>query len=331
VVPDPLVRLGMRQVLRQRLKTERTRDDEAAGRGAGAFADAMRREPIAIATRTANEQHYELPPEFFRLVLGPRLKYSSCWWPEGVETLAEAEERMLALTCLRAGVEDGMEVLDLGCGWGSLSLWIASRYPRTRVLSVSNSRDQAAFIRGRCSELGLDNVEVVTEDMNRFSASRRFDRVVSIEMFEHMRNWGRLFERVAGWLVPEGRFFLHVFCHRDYAYLYTDDGSSDWMARHFFTGGIMPSHDLPHRYDKDLEVETQWHVNGEHYSRTLEAWLDNMDAGRDRVMPLMTATYGIDAERWFARWRMFFMACSELFHYREGEEWFVSHTLLKPR
>jgi cyclopropane-fatty-acyl-phospholipid synthase len=329
-LPDSVVRFGMRQVLRQRLKTERTKDHQAGGRLAGEFAEAMRREPIAVATRTANEQHYELPPEFFRLVLGPSLKYSSCWWPEGVETLAEAEERMLELSCVRAGIDNGMNVLDLGCGWGSLSLWIASHYPRTRVYSVSNSRDQAAFIRERAFGLGLDNVEVVTEDMNRFSTDRRFDRVVSIEMFEHMRNWERLFERISRWLVPDGRFFLHVFCHREYAYLYTDSGSSDWMARHFFTGGIMPSHDLPRRYDSDLEVEAQWQVNGMHYSRTLEAWLDNMDDQKERLMPLFTETYGDDAERWFARWRMFFMACSELFRYRGGSEWYVSHTVLKP-
>ena len=331
VVPDAVVRIGMRRLLKQRLLSQQTRADDGNDTSLNDFVDTMRREPIAVATDSANEQHYELPPDFFRTVLGPYLKYSSCLWPEGVETLADAEECMLDLSCGRAGIADGMDVLDLGCGWGSMSLWIASHFPGVRILAVSNSRDQAAFIRQRCADLTLDNVEVVTADMNHFSTERRFDRVVSVEMFEHMRNWERLFERVGIWLRPDGRFFLHVFCHRKYAYLYTDEGASDWMARHFFTGGIMPSDDLPDRYDSHLEVENRWRVNGVHYSRTLEAWLEKMDAARDRLMPLFHSTYGADAERWFSRWRMFFMACSELFRYQGGEEWWVSHTLLRPR
>jgi cyclopropane-fatty-acyl-phospholipid synthase len=199
------------------------------------------------------------------------------------------------------------------------------------VLAVSNSRSQAAFISERCAEEGIDGVEVVTADMNDFETDRRFDRVVSVEMFEHMRNWERLFERVAAWLRPEGSFFMHVFCHREYAYRYEDEGPGDWMARHFFTGGIMPSADLPQRYDRHLEVVDRWQVNGLHYSRTLEAWLDAMDRNRESLMPVFAATYGDDADRWFARWRMFFMACSELFRYRGGEEWFVVHTLMRPR
>ena len=331
VVPDAVVRFGMRRFLKQRLRSQQTLDEDGAQRAVNEFVEEMRREPIAVATDTANEQHYELPPEFFRTILGPFLKYSSCLWPEGVESLADAEECMLDLSCERAGIADGMEVLDLGCGWGSMSLWIASRFPGTRILAVSNSRDQAAFIRGRCVDSALHNVEVVTTDMNDFSTDRRFDRVVSVEMFEHMRNWERLFERVGTWLRPDGRFFLHVFCHHKYAYLYNDEGAGDWMARNFFTGGIMPSDDLPGRYNKHLEVESRWCVNGIHYSRTLEAWLEKMDAARDSLMPVFRATYGAEAERWFSRWRMFFMACSELFRYRGGEEWWVSHTLLKPQ
>lgn len=331
VLPDPVVRAGMRLILGQRLRSERPADTEGAEEKLRAFVDELRTAPIAVATDTANEQHYELPARFFETVLGPYLKYSSCLWSDGVDDLAAAEERMLALSCERAGLSDGMEILDLGCGWGSMSIWIARHLPSCRVLAVSNSLTQAEFIRGRCDELKLDRVEVVTADVNDFSIERRFDRVISVEMFEHVLNWERLFARVASWLQSDGAFFQHVFCHRTYGYRYTDSGSADWMARNFFTGGIMPSEDLPRRFDSHLEVERQWRVNGLHYSRTLEAWLRKMDAKRERLMPVFRRTYGAEAERWFARWRMFFMACSELFRYRGGNEWFVAHTLLRPR
>jgi cyclopropane-fatty-acyl-phospholipid synthase len=331
IVPDGMIRVGMRQVLKQRLRSERMADDEAAWRKMDSFVETMRNEPIAVATDAANAQHYELPAEFFQTVLGPCMKYSSCLWGEGIDELSAAEESMLERTCERAGIADGMEVLDLGCGWGSLSLWIARHFANSRVLAVSNSRGQARHIRKRCAELGIGRIDVVTADMNDFAVARRFDRVVSVEMFEHMRNWEQLLQRVAGWLRTEGRFFLHVFCHSQHAYLYSDTCASDWMARNFFTGGIMPSEDLPYRYDEHLEVEQQWSVNGLHYSRTLEAWLEAMDLNREQLMPVFRSTYGDDAERWFARWRMFFMACSELFRYRGGDEWYVSHTLMRPR
>ncbi len=331
MLPDPVVRVGMRHLLRQRLQQERRKHSGCHGASAQAFADEMRSEPVAVATTDANEQHYELPPEFFAAVLGPYLKYSSCLWNEGVQSLADAETRMLELTCERAGIANGMDVLDLGCGWGSFSVWVGRHFPRCRVLAVSNSRAQAEFIRSRCASEGLDRIEVITADMNDFGTERKFDRVVSVEMFEHMRNWAKLFERVAGWLRPEGAFFQHVFCHRRYAYLYSDEGSGDWMARHFFTGGIMPSQDLPLRYADHLEVVDQWRVSGLHYSLTLEAWLEEMDRNRARLLPIFARTYGEDTERWFARWRMFFMACSELFRYRDGREWCVAHTLMRPR
>jgi cyclopropane-fatty-acyl-phospholipid synthase len=331
VIPDAVVRAGMRRLMGQRLKDERRNDRRNHGQAVREFVRKMESEPVAVATRDANEQHYELPTEFFATVLGPNLKYSSCLWTDGVRHLAEAEDRMLALTCERAGIEDGMEILDLGCGWGSFSLWVAKRYPRCRVLAVSNSTAQAEFIRGRCAAEGIDRVEVVTADMNAFSIDRRFDRVVSVEMFEHMRNWARLFERVSSWLKPDGAFLQHVFCHHRYAYLYTDESAGDWMTRHFFTGGIMPSEDLPRRYNRHLEVVEQWRVSGLHYSLTLEAWLDAMDRNRQTLLPVFKKTYGDEAERWFARWRMFFMACSELFRYRGGSEWFVAHTLMRPR
>ncbi len=324
LLPDGVVRFGMRRLMGQRLRDVRLADAET-------FAETMRSAPVAVATDDANRQHYELPAEFFATVLGPYLKYSSCLWDERTDGLADAETRMLELTCRRAGIEDGMEVLDMGCGWGSLSLWIARHYPACRVLAVSNSRIQAAFIRERCAERGLDRVEVETADMNDFSTDRRFDRVVSVEMFEHMRSWPRLFERIAGWMRPDGAFLQHVFCHERVPYFYEDRGAGDWMARHFFTGGIMPSLDLPRRFPDHLEVVEQWRISGLHYSRTLEAWLDAMDANRASLMPVFTATYGDDALRWFARWRMFFMACSELFRFNGGDEWFVAHTLMRPR
>jgi cyclopropane-fatty-acyl-phospholipid synthase len=330
LLPDSLVRVGMRRLIGRRLRDER-RFEAEHGRGSlESFVDEMRAEPIAVATADANDQHYELPTEFFATVLGPYLKYSSGFWPDDVRLLAEAEERMLQLSCDRAGLEDGMEILDLGCGWGSLTLWVARCYPACRILAVSNSATQTEFIRGRCAELGLDRVEVAKADMNDFETDRRFDRVMSVEMFEHMRNWAALFERVAGWLRPDGAFFQHVFCHRRFAYLYLDEGDGDWMTRTFFTGGIMPSEDLPRRYPEHLEVENQWRVNGVHYSRTLEAWLDAMDRSRATLMPVFEATYGDDADRWWGRWRMFFMACSELFRYRRGSEWYVVHTLMRP-
>ena len=331
VLPDPVVRFGMRRLMRRRLRDERLVDRRLDGSTAESFAAAMRSAPVAVATDDANRQHYELPAEFFAAVLGPYLKYSSGWWDTECRTLAEAEQRMLALTCERAGIDNGMEVLDMGCGWGSLSLWITRHYPDCRVLAVSNSRTQAEFIRRRSADEGIDRIDVVTADMNDFDTDRRFDRVVSVEMFEHMRSWPRLFQRIASWLEPDGAFFQHVFCHRRSPYLYEDRGAGDWMARHFFTGGIMPSFDLPRRFNEHLEVIEQWRVNGIHYSRTLEAWLEAMDAARVRLMPVFRTTYGDDAERWFARWRMFFMACSELFRFNGGDEWFVAHTLMRPR
>ncbi len=331
LVPDVLVRGGIRKLLRDRLRDEDRGGREANRAALDELVATMRGGPVAIATDEANAQHYEVPPAFFRTVLGPRMKYSSCLWEPGTDSLAAAEDAMLALTCERAGIVDGMRVLDLGCGWGSLGLWIAERYPGCAIRAVSNSVAQREFIEGEASRRGLANVTVTTADMNAFDTPERFDRVVSIEMFEHMRNWEVLFGRVASWLAPGGKFLLHVFCHRELGYLYEDRGEDDWMARHFFTGGLMPSFDLPARFDRDLVVERSWAVGGEHYARTLLAWLDRQDARRDQVLEIFRETYGRDAKRWFERWRLFFLACAELFAYRGGEEWFVAHTLLAPR
>jgi cyclopropane-fatty-acyl-phospholipid synthase len=290
----------------------------------------LRQSPIALQTAAANAQHYEVPAGFFQYALGPRLKYSSCWWPEEVQDLETAEAAMLALTGERAELDFAQDILELGCGWGSLTLWMAEFYPDARIVVVSNSHSQREFIEARCQERGFGNVQVITADINEFAIDRRFDRIVSVEMFEHLRNYQTLMERIHGWLKPGGKLFVHIFTHRTLAYPFATEGEDNWMGRYFFTGGLMPSRELLLRFRGALELEEQWHLNGRHYQRTLEAWLVNQDRHRAHILPLFRETYGPDdAERWFQRWRVFFMACAELFGYRNGEEWGVSHYRLK--
>jgi cyclopropane-fatty-acyl-phospholipid synthase len=328
MVPDRL----LRRVIQSRVEgLERSFDrltvEEQAAREAAVVA-AFESGPMTVNADDANRQHYELPPEFFKSVLGPRLKYSCCYWTGATTGLARAEEAMLELTAERAGLHDGQDILDLGCGWGSLSLWAAERFPRSRVLAMSNSQSQRRFIEGLRDERGLTNLEIVTAEVGEFEPQRRFDRVVSIEMLEHVRNHGALMERIAGWLKPGGRLFVHVFCHRRHLYAFEPDASGAWMTQHFFSGGMMPSWDYLTRYQADLALLDRWEVNGRHYALTLQAWLKSLDRGRREVAPLLRATYGPDQARlWFAYWRIFFMACEQTFALDSGRAYFVAHYL----
>jgi cyclopropane-fatty-acyl-phospholipid synthase len=325
LVPDFLLRFRIRQLLHQRLRDEGEGGLEAIHGRLRAHLKTWAAGPIAVHTQDANEQHYEVPPAFFERVLGPRLKYSSALFRTGSEGLGGAEEAMLALTCERAQLADGQEVLELGCGWGSLTLWIAEQYPHSRVTGVSNSKDQRAFILARVAERGLKNVQILTADMNTFEAPGTYDRVVSVEMFEHMRNHGALMARIAQWLKPGGALFIHIFTHRDFTYPFEVRDASDWMARYFFTGGIMPSDAYLLRFQEHLRLEDHWRVAGTHYQATAEAWLRNQDAHRGEILALLRGTCGTEARWRFAQWRIFFMACAELWGFRGGSEWFVSH------
>ena len=326
-IPDLLTRAGIRLLLLQRLREQAQEGPDQEWQAMMTFVEEMRQSPIALHTQEANEQHYELPPRFFELVLGSHLKYSCCHFPEGVTELEHAEASMLTLTCERAQLQDGQQILELGCGWGSLSLWMAKHYPNSSILAVSNSRPQREFIESRAQELSLTNLSVQTCDMNDFTTEQHFDRVVSVEMFEHMRNWQSLLERISNWLKPEGKLFIHIFSHRRYAYAFSSEGDSNWMGRYFFTGGIMPSNDLLLYFQKDLLLEQHWVLSGVHYQRTADAWLQMMDSQKGEILQTFRETYGKGADIWFQRWRMFFLATSEVWGFRGGNEWLISHYL----
>lgn len=324
-VPDALVRAGIRRLLGERLKSL-PREAEALTRYKNDFVAAMVGAPVATLTEAANEQHYEVPVAYYDEVLGPRKKYSCCYWDGNTRTLAQAEENALAITCERAQLENGQRILELGCGWGSLTLWMAEQYPASEITAVSNSSSQGDYIRAAAATRGLGNVRVITADMVTFDTGGVFDRVVSVEMFEHMRNWWQLFARINRWLTDDGLFFMHVFCHRTSPYLFEVKDSGDWMSRYFFSGGMMPSSDLPLYFQDHLRLNKHWAWNGQHYATTLLTWLANQDRRRDRVMQSMADLYGEkDAATWFRRWRLFYLACAELFLTRGGNEWYVGH------
>jgi cyclopropane-fatty-acyl-phospholipid synthase len=328
LLPDWLIRFGIRRLLRQRL---REIEHPSPATQVTQFAEGLRGQPIAINTADSKEQHYEVPTAFYQHCLGPRLKYSSGYYETGRETLAQAEEAMLALTCERARLADGLDILELGCGWGSLTLWMAEKFPRARITGVSHSRTQREHILAEARRRGLANVAILTCDMNDLALhAASFDRVVSVEMFEHMKNWPRLLGSIARWLRPEGLFFAHVFTHARFAYHFVARDGSDWMSRYFFTGGMMPAHDLFLRFQDDLKLVADWKVNGTHYARTAEHWLQNMDAHRAEILPLFAQTYGADqAVKWWSYWRVFYLACAELWWFRGGGEWHVSHYLFR--
>ncbi len=330
-LPDGLVRIGIRSLLKARLRELQSPSLEQSAEQFRQFLRDAMNGPVACVPEKANEQHYEVPAEFFSQVLGLHRKYSCCYWTDETKTLDQAEAESLRRTCEHAELKDGQEILELGCGWGSLSLWMAETYPNSSILAVSNSASQREYITERAKQLGLNNLKVQTCDINEFSTDRRFDRVVSVEMFEHVRNHPLLMERISSWLNSSGKLFVHIFCHHRFAYLFEDDGNASWMARYFFSGGMMPSQNLLLNYQSHLQLENQWCWDGTHYEKTSNAWLQLMDQNQEAVTGVLKLTYGNDWRLWQFRWRMFFMACAELFGFRGGREWFVSHYLFRQR
>lgn len=331
-LPDSLIRVGIRRLLKQRLRDENKGNCEAQQAHLMALIDELKQSPIAINTSNANEQHYEVPTEFYHYCLGKHLKYSSGYWKQGVHDIDTSEKDMLELTCQRAELQNGQDVLELGCGWGSLSLFMAEKYPKSRFTVVSNSRTQKLYIDAQAKNRGLNNLEVITADINTFTINKLFDRVVSVEMFEHMRNYQKLMQLISDLLNPGGKLFVHIFTHKHYAYKFEVKDESDWMSKYFFTGGIMPSDNLLMYFNEALCIQQHWHVNGNHYSKTSEAWLKNMDSHKKEIIPLFEKTYGPkQATKWWVYWRVFFMACAELWAFNNGEEWIVSHYLFEKK
>lgn len=332
LLPDFIIRIGIRNLLKQRLLDECANDVEQQNSRMQKLLENLRQSPIAIETDAANTQHYEVPAAFYQLALGKHLKYSSCYWEDATETLDDAEALMLALTTARADLQDGQQILELGCGWGSLTLWMAERLPHSNITSVSNSNSQREYILQQAKLRGLANIEVLTCDVNQLSLDRQFDRVVSVEMFEHMRNYDNLLAKVASWLKSNGKLFVHIFCHRYLSYPFETNGDDNWMGKYFFTGGLMPARDTLLHFQQHLRLQRQWDLSGSHYQKTAEVWLQNMDKHGSEIRDIFTLTYGEkQAQLWQQRWRIFFMSCAELFGYKQGNEWLVAHYLfVKP-
>ena len=327
-IPDFLVKAGIRNLCSERLKWAKKQGSDGIKKHNLEWVEKLKNSPIALVPEKANEQHYEVPPEFFVKSLGENLKYSCGYWESGAQNLDESEIDMLDMYLNRSELKDGMDILELGCGWGSLTFHMAKQYPKSKITAVSNSNDQRKFIQSKCAELMIDNIDVITCDMNDFTIDKKFDRVVSIEMFEHMRNYKELLKRVSSFMKDGAKLFVHIFSHKSMVYPYEDRGPSDWMAREFFSGGLMPSHDLLSHFQDDLKLESSWKINGVNYKKTSYAWLNKMDANKNDVIEIFKKTYGEDtAFIWYNRWRIFFMACGEMFGLKNGEEWGVSHYL----
>ena len=327
-IPDALIRVEIRKLLKQRLRDEKKVSTELQQQHLMQIIEELKNSPIAINTIDANEQHYEVPTEFYQYCLGKHLKYSSGYWKDGVNDIDTSEKDMLQLTCERAELKNGQDVLELGCGWGSLSLFMAAEFPQSNFTVVSNSRTQKIYIDEQAKQRNITNLTVVTADMNTFKIDKKFDRVVSVEMFEHMRNYEKLMKKISSFLKENGKLFVHIFTHKEYTYKFEVKDETDWMSKYFFSGGIMPGDNLLFYFDDEIPVEKHWHVSGLHYSKTSEAWLKNMDAHKKEIMPLFAKTYGEkNALKWWVYWRVFFMACAELWKYNNGDEWMVSHYL----
>jgi cyclopropane-fatty-acyl-phospholipid synthase len=335
VIPDTAIRFGIRQLSKKRLDEINTSSLEKDEEYRQKYVETLRNMPLAVHTKDANEQHYELPANFFLYALGKNLKYSSCYWDENTKNLDQAEDNALNETILRAEIKDGHRILELGCGWGSLTLEMGKRFPMSKIVAISNSSSQKTFIDSEAKKRNLQNILVLTRDISQLESLAlefpSFDRVVSVEMFEHFKNYEILLSKISDVLASDGKLFVHIFTHRKYAYPFETGGDDNWMGKYFFTGGQMPSHDLLMSFQKHLYLEKTWIWDGTHYQKTSDAWLANMDANKDVIMPILKETYGDDAATWFQRWRVFFMACAELFGYRDGQEWGVSHYLFNKK
>ena len=332
-LPGSMIRFAIRQLCKRRLANETARDPQSQQQRFQALIRQLRESPIALETDAANEQHYEVPTAFYLNSLGARLKYSCAYYPNHNTTLDQAELAMLELYGERAQLEDGQHILELGCGWGSLTLWMAEQYPNAQITAVSNSSTQKTHIDEICETRGFDHVDVVTTDVNHLKLNtNQFDRAISIEMFEHMRNYQHLLEQISCWLKFDGLLFVHIFAHRYLMYPFEVKSDTDWMSKYFFTGGLMPAVDTLLHFQDHLSLQERWLVNGKHYQKTCNHWLEKLDHNKQVIAPHFAQCYGQDqAAVWIQRWRMFYMSCAELFGMNKGNEWLVAHYLFENR